>query len=77
MIVSQLDDMVDHIRYEIVKLINFLGIGNKWLEQIEGLPAGWGTFASESLLEAALTHTRCMAEFLRHSGEPEVVAAHV
>ena len=68
---DELDDMVPHIRYEVIKLIEFLAIGNGWVQQIEGLPAGWGTFAAESMLEAALIHTRCVAEFLRHSGEPE------
>lgn len=64
--------MVGHIRYEIVKLINFLGIGNRWVvEDIDGLPDGYGPFASESMLEAALIHTRCVAEFLRHSGQPD------
>jgi hypothetical protein len=75
---DELDDMVPHIRYEIIKLIEFLAIGNGWVQQIEGLPAGWGAFAAESTLEAALIHTRCVAEFLRHSGEPEdtIIARH-
>ena len=34
--------MVVHIRYEVVKLIEFLRIGNNWVEHIEGLPAGLG-----------------------------------
>jgi hypothetical protein len=68
---DELDDMVPHVRYEVIKLIEFLAIGNEWVQQVEGLPAGWGTFAAESMLEAALIHTRCVAEFLRHSGEPE------
>src|SRR5680860_965540 len=68
---DELDDMVPHIRYEVIKLIEFLAIGNGWVQQTEGLPAGLGTFAAESMLEAALIHTRCVAEFLRHSGESE------
>jgi hypothetical protein len=65
-----LDDMVFHIRYEVLKLIGFLRIGNGWLVDIDGVPEGWGMFAAESTLEAALIHTRCVAEFLRHSGQP-------
>jgi hypothetical protein len=68
---EQLDDMVSHIRYEVVKLIGFLGIGNGWVHEIEGLPDGWATFAGESMLEAALIHTRCVAEFLRRSDQPD------
>jgi hypothetical protein len=65
-----LDDMVFHVRYEVLKLIGFLRIGNGWLVHIDGMPEGWGMFAAESTLEAALIHTRCVAEFLRHSGQP-------
>jgi hypothetical protein len=68
---AQLDGMVFHIRYEVARLIDFLGIGNQWVARIEGLPDAVGTFAAESMLEAALVHARCVAEFLRHSGEPE------
>jgi len=68
---EQLDEMVVHIRYEIEKLIEFLRIGNTWVKKIDGLPDEHRRLASESMLEAALIHTRCIAEFLRHSGEPE------
>jgi hypothetical protein len=68
---AQLQDMVIHVRYEVAKLIDFLSIGNTWVEQIGGLPAGWGPFAGQSMLEAALIHARCLAEFLRHTGDPE------
>jgi hypothetical protein len=75
---AELDEMAGHIRYEVLKLINFLGIGNAWVHDVEGLPDGWANFASESMLEAALIHTRCVAEFLRHSGDPDdtVTARH-
>ena len=44
--------MVLHIRYEVVKIINFLDVGNAWIERIDGLPEGWSAFAAESMLEA-------------------------
>ena len=72
----QLEDMVIHVRYEVVSLMNFLGIGNEWVHKIAGLPASWAEVASDSMLEAALIHTRCVAEFLRTSGEsPDNVTA--
>lgn len=67
---AELDDMLLHVRYEVVKMINFLELGNAWIERIEGLPEEWGVFAAESMLEAALIHTRCGAEFLRRSDQP-------
>jgi hypothetical protein len=59
---EQLNDMVFHIRYEVIQLINFLRIGN------EGVP---NKFVAMSMLEAALIHIRCVYEFLSHTGRPE------
>jgi hypothetical protein len=67
---AQLEGMVHHVRYEVVKLMNFLAIGNKWVEQVDGLRGEIGVFAAESMLEAALIHTRCLAEFLRRTDLP-------
>jgi len=67
---EQLVNMVPHIRYELIKMMNFLALGNSWVERIEGLPEEFGEFAAESMLEAALVHTRCVAEFLRRSDLP-------
>lgn len=67
---EQLVTMVPHIRYEVIKMMNFLAIGNSWVERIDGLPKEYGGFAAESMLEAALVHTRCVAEFLRRSDLP-------
>ena len=67
---TELDGMVEHIRYEILQLTNFLTIGNTWPRQIVGPPSEWGQFASEGMLEAALIHARCVGEFLRHTGQP-------
>ncbi|MCU0311359.1 MAG: hypothetical protein MUE36_10500 [Acidimicrobiales bacterium] len=72
---EQLDDMVSHIRYEVMKLTWFLRIGNGWVPPIDGMP-GADVFVDESLLEAALIHARCIAEFLRETGRPaETVTA--
>jgi hypothetical protein len=68
---EDLDGMVSHIRYEVVRLVYFLRIGNRWVERVVGLPPGWGEFAVQSMLEAALIHTRCVAEFLRRTNQPE------
>ena len=67
---TELDGMVSHVRYEIVQLTNFLAIGNEWPTKVVGLPPGWGRFASEGMLEAALIHARCVAEFLRRTDQP-------
>jgi hypothetical protein len=71
---EQLDHMVSHVRYEVMKLTWFLRIGNGWVPPIEGLP-GAEIFADESLLEAALIHIRCVAEFLRPPGRYDNIAA--
>jgi hypothetical protein len=71
---AQLDQMVTHIRYEVMKLTWFLRIGNGWVPPIKGLP-GADVFADESLLEAALMHIRCIAEFLRPPGRADNIAA--
>jgi len=68
---EQLDGMVEHICYEIRKLMHFLYVGNGWVYQVQGLPPDWASLANESMLEAALIHARCVAEFLRHSGSPD------
>jgi hypothetical protein len=68
---EQLDDMVAHVRYEIVSLMGFLYFGNAWIQNIEGMPAGLDKFVAGSMLEAELIHTRCVAEFLRRSDDPD------
>ena len=59
-----LNKMAPHVRYELDKVIDFLVIGNHWTgvlrPEIDKL-------TQESILEAALIHTRCIAEFLRRS----------
>lgn len=56
-----LDAMLGHVRYEAVKAISFLRVGNSWCD---GLPMPLVQFARESVLEAALVHFRCLIEFL-------------
>lgn len=72
---KQLDGMVIHVRYEVVKLINFVGASNRWPHTI-GLDPELAQFTSESLLEASLIHSRNLIEFLQHKpGKSEVAAA--
>lgn len=67
-----LDAMLGHVRYEAVKAINFLSIGNGWCA---GLPAELAPFARESVLEAGLVHFRCLIEFLDAKPEGSQVMA--
>ena len=55
--------MVVHIRYEVLKLINFVRLSNHWPHAI-GLDPELARFTSESLLEASLIHSRNLSEFL-------------
>lgn len=59
-----LKKMAPHVRYELNMMIDFLAIGNDWTSS---LPPELDKLAQESVLEAALIHTRCIAEFLRRS----------
>lgn len=59
-----LTKMVSHVRYELDKVVDFLVIGNDWADVLR---ADLRKLTEESLLEAALIHTRCVAEFLRRS----------
>jgi len=71
---GQLDDMVVHVRYEVVKLVNFVRLSNHWPHAI-GLVPAVAQFTSESLLEASLIHSRNLIEFLQHKpGKNEVAA---
>ena len=64
----ELADMIPHVRHEVFKIIDFLRIENRWA--YSELPAELGRFVGESVSEAALIHTRCVAEFLRRTDEP-------
>jgi hypothetical protein len=59
-----LNKMASHVRYEVDKMIDFLAIGNHWTGVLR---PDIGRLTQESILEAALIHTRCVAEFLRRS----------
>ena len=61
---DQLDAMVEHIRYEVVQLLNFGTLGNEWPHQF-GLRADLAVFTSGCLLEAVLLHSRNLIEFLQ------------
>lgn len=59
-----LSQMVPHVRYELDKMIDFLTIRNHWTSVLR---PDIDKLTRESILEAALVHTRCVAEFLRRS----------
>lgn len=59
-----LTKMASHVRYEVDKIVDFLVIGNDWADVLR---PELKKLTEESLLEAALIHTRCVAEFLRRS----------
>ena len=40
----ELDDMVLHVRYEVVQLLNFRGMGNAWPRQ--DVLVGWSAMGS-------------------------------
>lgn len=67
-----LDAMLEHVRYEAVKAVNFLRLGNAWCA---ALPSDLAPFASESILEAGLVHFRCLIEFLGNKPEGDKVMA--
>lgn len=60
---NQLDRMVEHVHYEVVKLIEFFQKGNGWVVVMNPAP-GYAKFASESMLEATLVHLRNAYDFL-------------
>src|SRR5262249_29621396 len=68
---EQLDDMVSHVRYEVLSLLGFLRFGSAWIQNITGMPDGLDKFLAQNMLEAALIHTRCVAEFLRRSDDKD------
>lgn len=59
-----LTKMAWHVRYELDKVVDFLVIGNDWAD---ALRPDLRKLTTESILEAALIHTRCIAEFLRRT----------
>lgn len=59
---------VPHVRYELDKMIDFLAVGNDWTA---ALRPELDELARESILQAALIHTRCIAEFLRRPDDED------
>lgn len=64
--------MIEHVRYEVVKAINFVNTGNAWFTIPDAVLQ---SFTEESLLEAALLHFRCLIEFLGNNPEGDRVTA--
>ena len=53
--------MIEHVRYEMTRAIDFAVVGNAWCRTI-GEPIR--SFTEQSILEAGLIHFRCLIEFL-------------
>jgi hypothetical protein len=55
------DEMIEHIRYEVEQIVQLSRFGNGWCELLR---PDLGEFAQRSILEAGLLHFRCLIEFL-------------
>jgi hypothetical protein len=67
-----LDEMIEHIRYELLKIVDFIKFSNGWCWL---LTPELMKFTSESILEAALLHFRCLIEFLADEPKSDQVMA--
>jgi hypothetical protein len=56
-----LDGMIEHIRYEVMHVVDFMRFGNDWCPVLHPELC---KLTQESLLEAGLIHLRCLVEFL-------------
>jgi hypothetical protein len=72
---ENLDAMVSHVRYEAIKLVQFLTVGNGWVPSLN-LRADVSQFASESIFEAGALHMRALVEFLQDTNDKTRVTAH-
>lgn len=68
-----LDGMIEHIRYELERVLSFVGVfGNGWCSVLQ---PDLAKFTGQSLLEAALIHFRCLIEFLSEQPDGDTVVA--
>ena len=58
-----LDEMIEHVRYEIAQAWLFAKFANGWAEQ-QLRPVELAVLTRNSLLEGGLIHLRCLIEFL-------------
>lgn len=58
---DKLDGMIEHVRYEVTRAIDFAVVGNAWCQSLR---EPIRTFTEQSILEAGLIHFRCLIEFL-------------
>lgn len=58
---NELNGMIEHVRYEMTRAIDFVVVGNAWCESLQ---EPIRTFTQQSILEAGLIHFRCLIEFL-------------
>jgi len=67
-----LDSMVEHIRYELTRSMEFLMVGNAWCETLD---QPFRRLAEQSILESGLIHLRCLIEFLGDAPKGDRVMA--
>lgn len=67
-----LDAMIEHVRYETTRAIDFVVVGNAWCKTL-GHPLR--TFTEQSVLEAGLIHFRNLIEFLGNEPKGDRVVA--
>lgn len=67
--------MTAHVRYEVMKLLEFVHVRNYWPYQV-GFAEDLAQFTSESLLEAGMIHCRNMVEFLQFPVSGAIDATH-
>jgi hypothetical protein len=68
-----LDGMIEHIRYEVMHVVDFTRFGNGWCQLLH--PEQLSKLTQESLLEAGLMHLRCLVEFLGDKAKGDRVVA--
>ena len=67
-----LDAMIEHVRYEVMQILQFESIGNAWCGLLR---QDLEVFARRSILEAGLIHFRCVIEFLGDAPTSDQVMA--
>ena len=67
-----LDGMIEHIRYEVMHVVDFTRFGNGWSQLLH---PELSKLTQESLLEAGLIHLRCLVEFLGDRAKGDRVVA--
>jgi hypothetical protein len=67
-----LDGMIEHVRYEVLQVLDFVRLGNA---SYEVLDEDLRLYAQPRILEAGLIHFRCLVEFLDEAPKSDQVMA--